>query len=68
MWSFGLKAWPSRWLTPINGTFKDDASDFAKFKPTLRHIINPGPDVAATADTSLRLIPLSVSWIIETAV
>ena len=43
----------------IKGFFNDKDKAFAKFKPTLRQIIKPGPDVAATADILSRVTPLS---------
>ena len=44
----GLKAWPSKWFTPINGLLENAAIDFPMLSPTVRQTINPGPAVAAT--------------------
>ena len=59
MCNFGLSACPSKWLIPMKGIFRVDAIPLAKFKPTVRHIINPGPDVHATPEISLIFILLS---------
>ena len=53
--SLGLKACPSRWFTPIKGTFKLADKALPKFKPIVRQTIKPGPDVEAIAETSFKL-------------
>ena len=58
--SFGLKACPSRWFTPIKGIFRLADNAFPKFKPTVRQTIKPGPDVEAIAETSFKFTPLSL--------
>ena len=47
-----MRAWPSRWLTPIRGIFNPRAIPFAVVNPTIKPPINPGPDVAATPSIS----------------
>ena len=44
----------------MKGLFKLNAKDFAKFKPTDKHTINPGPAVTATPSISDRSLPLSL--------
>ena len=56
VFNFGLNAWPSKWLTAIKGLFNDAAIVFPKFNPTVKHTINPGPAVAATASISSKFI------------
>ena len=56
--SLGLKAWPSRWFTAINGLFSDDANAFPKLRPTDKQTISPGPAVAAIASISSIFLPL----------
>ena len=56
---FGLSAWPSKWFTATKGFFKDPASAFPIFKPTVKQTINPGPAVAAMPSKFSKFKPLS---------
>ena len=40
----------------MKGIFRDEAIAFPKFKPTVKQTINPGPAVAAIAETLFKLL------------
>jgi len=55
--SRAVSACASRWLTAIRGLPNAAAMALAVVSPTSTPPISPGPAVAATASTSLSLIP-----------